>query len=90
MGPQDYSKIRLLDLEIHWCMTPYQTAESIERELRRLNEFFAVTGRMGEKSALADEDREPFRWDLAGCTGRSKYTMMSISYVNRAWLEGAP
>jgi len=80
MTDEDFSKIAILDLEVHFCLTMQtDTPAKILRVLRQLSRHFYVTGRLSEGDWL----------NGVGCDGTlGQTTMMSISYVNKAAMFG--
>jgi len=80
MTDEEYSKIALLDLEVHWCL-PNQDdhPDVIIRVLKRLRTLFYVSGRLAEGDWL----------NGVGCLRQPLQTsMMSISYINKAAMFG--
>lgn len=80
MTDEQLSKIAILDLEIHWCLTMQtDTPEKILGVLRRLLQQFAVVGRLSEGDWITG----------VGCDQSiQQTTMMSVSYVNKAAMFG--
>jgi hypothetical protein len=88
MTDDDFQQMIMLDLEVHWCM-PRHAEEMgsalkrrIERQMSRLHRLFYVTERFAET---------PKVYEQAGCFDPSKArdgdTMMSLSYVNKRWVQ---
>lgn len=80
MTDEEFSKIALLDLEIHWCLTMQDDSPArILAVMRRLLQQFAVVGRLSEGDWL----------NGVGCDKTTEQTsMMSVSYVNKAAMFG--
>jgi len=101
MTAEDHSKILLFDLEIHWCRgfdkysygpridSQLQRAHYAMKEIAKLKKYYVFVDRKMSRSLgieLLDPPKE-LTWDDAGCDMKKHYDMMSISLVNKNFLD---
>lgn len=95
---EDYAKIVIFDVELHFClpsvyrggMTKEHFPATVKRQLALWNKHFYVTKRDGwqkYKNDMVAAGKEP-SWSDAGCRWQDdKYEMMTLSYVNKAFVD---
>ena len=77
VSTEELDKIALLDLELHWCTPPTNPLLIVPVLQRLMRQFFVVARLHGRKD---------MHYAATGCRdSTTTYTMMSISYVNRAF-----